>query len=105
MAATLSGETSGAGNGEYSNHIDRRRRPKQRLLTAPYVESDNLRLPRSMGKGHHPAVQFRISPFARRCGDETAALFGMTLSQYSKALLYQALGLTSEAIDRRRKKH
>jgi len=96
------------GDREYRDHVDRRRRAKQRLLTAPYVEPENLgdlRLPGSMEKDHHPAVQFRISPFARRCGEETAALFGLSLSQYSKALLYQALGLTSEAIDRRRKRH
>jgi hypothetical protein len=48
---------------------------------------------------------FRISPFARKVGDEVAALFGMSLSQYAKAVLYHDLGLVFEPVDRRKKRH
>lgn len=60
---------------------------------------------RAHGKERHPSVEFRISPFARKVGDEAAALFGMSLSQYAKALLYLNLGLVFEPVDRRRKTH
>jgi hypothetical protein len=88
-------------NNEYHIHEDRRRRPKQRLLNAPYVESNNFGLFEKHGKVHQ--VQFKITPFAHKIGDEVAALFGMSLSQYCKALLYSNLGLVYEPIDRRRK--
>jgi hypothetical protein len=89
------------GNIEYHNHEDRRRRAKQRLLTSPYVEPENLWVP----KAHRiHQVQFKITPFAHKVGEEVAALFGMSLSQYCKALLYLNLGLVFEPVDRRRKR-
>jgi len=96
----MSGETSTLRNNEYTNH---RRRKKERLLNAPYVDSNNLRALQKHGKDHH--VQFRISPFAQKVGSEVAALFGMSLSQYAKAVLYLNLGLVFEPIDRRLKRH
>jgi hypothetical protein len=75
---------------------------KERLLNAPYIDSNNLRTLKAHGKDHH--VQFRVSPFAEKVGSEVAALFGMSLSQYCKALLYLNLGLVFEPVDRRRKK-
>jgi hypothetical protein len=87
---------------EYHNHEDRRRRAKQRLLTAPYIDSKNFEAFERHGKVHQ--VQFKITPFAHKIGIETAALFGMSLSQYCKALLYLNLGLVFEPVDRRRKR-
>jgi hypothetical protein len=87
---------------EYHDHEDRRRRAKQRLLTAPYIESNNFRLPQAQGKVHQ--VQFKITPFAEKVGVEVAALFNMSLSRYTKAVLYHNLGLVFEPVDRRRKK-
>lgn len=89
-------------NDEYLNRVDRRRRPVEHALTAPFIESNNLEGPVRHGKVHQ--VQFKISPFAEKTGSEVAALFGMSLSQYAKALLYLNLGLVFEPIDRRRKK-
>lgn len=100
----MSGETSPPDHNEYNDRADHRRRKPEHLLTAPYGESNNLEALQVHGKAHHPSVEFRISPFARKVGEETAALFGLSLSQYTKALLYQALGLTNESIDRRRKR-
>jgi len=94
-------KTSTPGSSEYVNRVDRRRRPKQRLLDAPFVESNNFDPFERHGKDHH--VQFRISPFAEKVGSEVAALFNMSLSQYCKAILYLNLGLVSESVDRRRK--
>jgi len=90
------------GNNEYHSHEDRRRRAKQRLLTAPYIESNNFDLSRKHGKVHQ--IQFKITPFAHKVGEEVAALFGMSLSQYCKAVLYLNLGLIFEPVDRRRKR-
>ena len=89
------------GNSEYKTRVDRRRRQKERLLNAPYVESNNFDPFKNHGKDHH--VQFRISPFAEKVGSEVAALFGMSLSQYCKAVLYLNLGLVFEPVDRRRR--
>ncbi len=47
-------------------------------------------------------MQFRISPFAAKTGEEVAVLFNLSLSQYAKAVLYRDLGLVFEPIDRRR---
>jgi len=99
----MNGETAHPANEEYTNRIDRRRRQKERLLNAPYIESNNFDNVRRHGKAHH--VQFRISPFASKVGVEVATLFGMSLSQYAKAVLYRDLGLVFESIDRRKKIH
>jgi len=80
---------------------DRRRRAKQRLLTAPYVESDNLDYSEKHGKAHQ--VQFKVSPFVQKAGEEVASVFNLSLSQYTKALLYSNLGIF-ESTDRRRKR-
>jgi hypothetical protein len=85
-----------------SEYIDHRRRQKERLLNSPYVEAENVNPFKVHGKDHH--VQFRISPFAEKVGSEVAALFNMSLSQYTKAVLYLNLGLVFEPVDRRRKK-
>jgi hypothetical protein len=90
---------------EYINRVDRRRRQKERLLNVPFIESDNLDPFERHGEDHTDRhVQFRISPFAEKVGSEVAALFGMSLSQYAKAVLYLNLGLVFEPIDRRRKR-
>jgi len=93
-----SSEASIPASNEYCDH---RRRAKQRLLTAPYVESNNFDPFKSHEKPHQ--VQFKVTPFAKKIGEETALLFGLSLSQYCKALLYLNLGLVSEPLDRRRK--
>ena len=98
----MSDETSTPKTNEYIISTDRRRRQKERLLDAPYIESNNLREPKHHGRDHH--VQFRVSPFAEKVGKEVAALFGMSLSQYTKAVLYHNLGMVFEPVDRRRKK-
>ncbi len=95
-------ETPTPRNNEYHFHEDRRKRAKQRLLTSPYIEPNNFEDPEKHGKVHQ--VQFKITPFAARVGEETAALFNLSLSQYCKALLYLNLGLVFEPIDRRRKR-
>jgi hypothetical protein len=95
-------ETPRAETNEYSNRVDKRRRKKERLLNSPYVEAENVNPFKVHGKDHH--VQFRISPFAEKVGSEVAALFNMSLSQYTKAVLYLNLGLVFEPVDRRRKK-
>jgi hypothetical protein len=102
MSNENSDKTSTPGNSEYNTHVDRRRREKEHLLNAPYVESDNFSPFKKHGKDHH--VQFRISPFAEKVGSEVAALFSMSLSQYCKAVLYLDLGLIFESVDRRRKR-
>lgn len=90
---------------EYITRVDHRRRQKERLLNAPFIEADNLDAFERHGKDHADRhVQFRISPFAEKVGSEVAALFGMSLSQYAKAVLYRDLGLIFEPIDRRRKR-
>jgi hypothetical protein len=90
---------------EYIIRVDRRRRQKERLLNAPFIESDNFVSFERDGKHHGDRhVQYRISPFAEKVGSEVAALFGMSLSQYAKAVLYRDLGLIFEPIDRRRKR-
>jgi hypothetical protein len=87
---------------EYHNHMDRRRRAKQRLLTSPYIADDNFCPFKKHEKPHQ--VQFKITPFAEKVGVEVAALFNMSLSQYCKAVLYLNLGLVFEPVDRRRKR-
>jgi len=83
-------------------YTDRRKLPTQRLLTAPHIRDDFLGASRHHGKVHQ--IQFKVTPFAMKVGEEVAALFGMSLSQYTKALLYLNLGLIFEPVDRRRKK-
>jgi hypothetical protein len=80
---------------------DRRRRAKQRLLTSPHVSDDLLDEWERHGKVHQ--IQFKVSPFVAKIGEETAALFNLSLSQYTKCLLYANLGIF-ESIDRRRKR-
>ena len=87
---------------ETNEYQDHRRRAKQRLLTAPYVESNNFDPFKKHDKVHQ--VQFKITPFAQKIGAEVAALFGMSLSQYAKAVLYLNLGLVFEPVDRRKKR-
>jgi hypothetical protein len=84
-----------------NEYIDHRRRQKEHLLNAPFIESNNFKPFKVHGKNHH--IQFRISPFALKVGSEVAGLFGMSLSQYTKAVLYRDLGLVFEPIDRRRR--
>jgi hypothetical protein len=91
-------------NSEYHSHShegDRRRRAKERLLNAPYQESNNYDPFKPHGKVHQ--VQFKVSPFVAKTGEEVAALFNLSLSQYCKALLYSNLGIF-ESTDRRRKR-
>jgi hypothetical protein len=99
MTGENSDKTPTPWNNEYH---DRRKRAKQRSLTSPYIEPDNFEDLEKYGKVHQ--VQFKITPFAARIGEETGALFNLSLSQYCKALLYLNLGLVSEPTDRRRKR-
>jgi hypothetical protein len=85
-------------NNEY---MSRGNGKKQRLLNAPFHEAQNFDSPEAHGKTHH--IQFRISPFAQKVGEEVAAVFGLSLSQYAKAVLYLNLGLVFEPLDRRKK--
>jgi len=101
MSTENNDETSRLGSNEYISRVDRRRRTKERLLNAPFIESNNFSPFEKHGKDHH--VQFRISPFAEKVGSEVAAIFNMSLSQYCKAILYLNLGLTGEPVDRRRR--
>ena len=104
MTTKKSNEASIPANNECHSHEDLRRRAKQRLLTSPYGESENfdpLKPKPTYGKVHQ--VQFKITPFAQKVGEEAAALFGLSLSQYCKAVFYFNLGLVSEPLDRRRK--
>lgn len=102
MSHKNSDKTSRLSPIEYHIHEDRRHRQKEHLLTSPYIESNNFGSFKAHGKVHQ--VQFKITPFAHKVGEEVAALFGMSLSQYCKALLYLNLGLVFEPVDRRRKK-
>jgi hypothetical protein len=95
---TLTRKEAVSGNNEY---MSRGNGEKQCLLNAPFHEAQNFDSPEAHGKTHH--IQFRISPFAQKIGEEVAALFGMSLSQYAKAVLYLNLGLVFEPLDRRRK--
>lgn len=88
-------------NNEFHSHEDRRRRAKERLLTASHVESNNYDPFGEREKVHQ--VQFKVSPFVAKVGEEVAAVFNLSLSQYAKALLYSNLGIF-EPIDRRRKR-
>ena len=88
---------------EYSSRVDRRRRQKERLLNAPFIDSNNFDPFKHYGKAQH-AIQFRVSPFAEKVVSEVAAFFGMSLSQYAKVVLYLNLGLVFEPVDRRRKR-
>lgn len=88
-------------NNEYHCHEDRRRRAKQQLLPSPYVASNNYDPFQPHEKVHQ--VQFKVSPFVAKVGEEVATLFNLSLSQYTKALLYSNLGIF-EPTDRRRKR-
>lgn len=96
-----SNKASTPANTEYYSHGDRRKRPKERLLDAPHVSDDILDYSERHGKVH--AVQFKVSPFVAKVGEEVASVFNLSLSQYAKALLYSNLGIF-EPIDRRRKR-
>jgi hypothetical protein len=100
----MSGQNSGPSptqtSNEYTNRIDRRRRGVERLLNAPFIESNNLGSPRE----HGGYIQFRVSPFGARVIAEVAALFGMASSQYCKAVVYRDVGLVFEPVDRRKKR-
>jgi hypothetical protein len=85
----------------YMNRTDRRRRQIEHLLDAPFIHSNNFSPFKTHGED--PKIQFRISPFAEKVGSEVAALFGMTLPQYAKAVLYHNFGLVFESVDRRKK--
>lgn len=95
-------EESGTGTrpGSFEFH-DRRRRAKQRLMTAPHVTEEILDDSQHHGKAHQ--VQFKVSPLVAEVGEKVAKLYGLSLSQFSKALLYQNLAIY-EPTDRRRKK-
>ena len=80
---------------------DRRRRAKQQILTARYAESNNFDPFKPHGKPRQ--IQYKVSEFVWETGEKVAALYGLSLSQYSKALLYQNLAIF-ESTDRRRKK-
>jgi len=101
MNAKNSDKVATQGSNEYTTRVDHRRRKKEHLLNAPFIEPDNFSPFKVHGKDHH--VQFRISPFAEKVGSEVSALFGMSLSQYAKAVLYLNLGLVFEPVDRRRR--
>jgi hypothetical protein len=102
MTTKDSGKAPTPKNNEYHFHEDRRKRAKQRLLTAPQVEPNSFEEGGKHGKVHQ--VQFKITPFAAQVGEETVAIFNLSLSQYCEALLYLNLGLVSEPVDRRRKR-
>jgi hypothetical protein len=102
MSDENSDKTSGLNSIEYHDHEDHRRHAKQRLLTSPYIADDNFCPFKKHEKPHQ--VQFKITPFAEKVGSEVAALFNMSLSQYTKTVLYLNLGLVFEPVDRRRKK-
>jgi len=102
MTAENNEKESRLGAIEYHDRVDRRRRPKEHLLTAPFMESNNFEVSERHGKVHQ--IQFKITPLADKVGREAAALFNMSLSQYCKALLYLNLGLVFEPVDRRRKR-
>jgi len=101
MTTENSDKTPTPRNSEYHSREDHRKRAKQRLLTTPYMNPNNFEELEEHGKVHQ--VQFKITPFAHKVGEEVAALFGMSLSQYCKAVLYLNLGLVFEPIDRRRR--
>jgi hypothetical protein len=103
MTAEKSVKDPRLGNNEYRSYEDRRRRKKQHLLNAPYVESDFFGSPRVHGENRGGYIQFRVTPFARKVIEEVAFLFNMSTSQYAKAVLYRDLGLVFEPVDRRRK--
>lgn len=64
MNAENNDKVSRLENNEYSTHGDRRRREKEHLLNAPYVESNNSVPFKHHEKDHH--VQFRVSPLPRK---------------------------------------
>jgi hypothetical protein len=94
-------EEAGVGNSEYRSRKDRRKRPMQVILASSHVRSNNFEGPEEHGKVH--AVQFKISPLVAREGEKVATLYNLSLSQFSKCLLYEHLGIF-EPIDRRRKR-
>ena len=93
------GKKPGPANIEYR---DRRKRAKEWLLTSPYVNDHILTESERHGKSWQ--IQFKVSPFAAKVGEEVAALYNLSLSQFCKALLYDHLGLISEPLDRRRRR-
>ena len=102
VMARKTDKTSRVTTNGYQIHTDHRKRAKEHLLNAPFVDSNNLGSFEKHGKVHQ--VQFKITPFAEKVASEVASLFGMSLSQYAKAVLYRDLGLIFEPVDRRRKR-
>ena len=104
MSVENSDKTPTLRNSEYHNHEDRRRRAKQRLLTSPHADSKNFEdfdWSRRHGKLHQ--VQFKVSPLVWETGEKVAALYGLSISKFAKALLYQNLAVF-ECTDRRKRK-
>lgn len=87
---------------EFHNRMDRRRRATEHILDEPYADSQILDESQRHGKPHQ--VIFKISPFAFKVLEETAALFTMNPNRYVKTILYRDLGLYHESMDQRRKK-
>jgi hypothetical protein len=90
-----------SGNNDYHFHEDHRKRSTQHVLNASHESSNNLGDFEPHGKIH--AVQFKVSPLVAETGEKVARLYNLSLSQFTKALLYQNLAIY-EATDRRRKK-
>jgi hypothetical protein len=70
-------------------------------LDASHGSSNNFRDFEPHEKVH--AVQFKVSPLVAETGEKVARLYNLSLSQFSKALLYQNLAIYEET-DRRRKR-
>jgi hypothetical protein len=54
--------------------------------------------------GRRRQITFRVGPVCMEKLEQTAQLFNMTGSQYTKALLYQHLQIFSESTDLRRRR-
>jgi len=104
MAATLSGETSGAGAEESMIHEDRRRRRRESFLRPNVGDFNKIEVPDVHGKNEDYHVEFRISPRARAIGQQTARLFQLSLNQYAKASFLRDLGLIYEPLDARKRR-
>ena len=99
-----SDKTPVPGSTEYHNHVDRRKRAKQRTLTSSHAGSENFEDSdgsRRHGKIHQ--VQFKVSPLVWETGEKVAGLYGLSLSKFAKAILYQNLAIY-ESTDKRKKK-
>jgi len=101
MTTENSDKTPTPRNNDYHFHEDRRKRSMQHVLNASHESSNNLGDSEPHGKVH--AVQFKISPLVAETGEKVARLYNLSLSQFTKALLYQNLAIY-EATDRRRKR-